>query len=240
MTVPAAPMPTHAEYAIPIGICLAATAKRKMLVAIARETRTEGTRFRNPSVYLRPTAQPTSRSPAMIKSTQDMTPPDCVASSCRNRVRRTSSGYHNVRKNRKWGYIGMQGGSGVSPPDWLTAGSKAEPDAGVEFEPVQGHIAPMVGRLRLDNGDPFAVVSVFADIAQNEPPIDSHSQESVDGIIPTQIRGHGIIGRLKQVADSIIGPGTPNSEPTCSYSCDQQAEPARVHSGEESGPDIDE
>src|SRR5215831_16263316 len=73
-------------------------ASRTMLPAADRPTNIEGMRRVNPSVYLRPTAQQVSSKPAMISNSQDIM--TFRASSCPNRVRRTSSGLAELQQSK--------------------------------------------------------------------------------------------------------------------------------------------
>lgn len=60
---------------MPIGSVFSASASKMMLAVIAASVSTDGTSRVNPSVYFRPTAQPTSIKPATNRMYQAMKGP---------------------------------------------------------------------------------------------------------------------------------------------------------------------
>jgi hypothetical protein len=72
ITVPTAPIPTQTLYAVPTGMWRIAILKSHMLATMAITVRVVGRGRVNPTVYFKPTAQATSKMPAMLRINHGM------------------------------------------------------------------------------------------------------------------------------------------------------------------------
>ena len=65
--VPAAPMPVHTAYPVPMGIVFSDSDRNTKLTAMQATVAIEGPSREKPCVYFNPIAQPISSNPAMTK-----------------------------------------------------------------------------------------------------------------------------------------------------------------------------